>query len=104
PQRIVVDVPERHGHDFGGAVDRDMAEELISVARRKADPKLLCWGLLVDHLRTERIVEVVRAVGPGVDRTGHEFPEWVKILERGLVRIVAMCGCVVDVGGEPQRV
>src|SRR5882762_1024964 len=58
PQRAVVDILQRHGHDLRGAVDCDVAEELQPVARRQVLSLLRARRLHVDELRSERIVEL----------------------------------------------
>src|SRR5215813_12707577 len=73
PQRGIADVLERHGHHLAGAVDRHVAEELQAEARRQVG--LVGWRRLLKlHLRAERVVEVARPPGAGMDRPGDEFP------------------------------
>ncbi len=104
PQRVVGDIAQGHRHHLGGAVDGDVAEELQPIAGRQVLPLRLGRRFDVDLLRAERLVERVRAKRAGMDRPRHEFPEWLEVLERRLVRIVIVRGGVVHVGGEPYGV
>src|SRR6195256_3963239 len=85
PQRVIVDVLERDGHDLSGAIDRHMAEELQPEARRQVVALAVAASLLENGLRAEGVVELLRTPGAGVDRTRDEFPEWLEILEHGRV-------------------
>src|SRR6516165_6450325 len=104
PQGIIVDIPERDRHYLARAVDGDMAEELQPEARRQILSLLLAGRLHIDELRSERGVERIGAEGAGVDRSGYELPEWIEVLEGGLVGIIIMRGGVMHVGGKPERV
>src|SRR5499427_3168762 len=80
-----------------------MAEELHASGWRQV---LLVQPRRLDetHLRAKGIVELVRAESAGMERSGHELPERLEILELRLVRIVVMGGRVVHVRGQPHRV
>src|SRR5947209_899240 len=65
PQRAILDVLERHGHDLGCPVDGDMTEELHAFAGWQVLSLLLAGRLDVADLRTERVVEVI-----GTERAG----------------------------------
>ena len=80
------------GHDFGVAVDVDLAEELEAVRRRQIG-LAFGWGFDELDLGAKRVVELVRAEAAGEDWAGDE------LLGLRLVGIV-----VVDVGCEPDDV
>src|SRR5262245_37956874 len=69
PERVVVPIFQRHGHQFRPAVDYNMAEELQSVGGRGVLTLFLGWRLDVGELRAECVVEVVRTKATGMDRT-----------------------------------
>src|SRR5262249_9525749 len=104
PKGAILDILERHGHHFGGAIDRDVTEELQSLARCNVLALLLAGRLHVTQLRAERVVEIVGTKTSGMDRAGDKFPERLEILEYGLVGIVIVRGRVVHVGRHPDRV
>src|SRR3981081_4458290 len=87
PQRDVADVLERHGHHLARAVDRDMAEELQPEAGRQILATLPARGVLERDARRERVFQLARPRGPGVERTADEFPERLEVLELRAVGI-----------------
>src|SRR6266436_1069638 len=72
PQRAIVPVLQRHGHDLRRPVDCDVTEKLQAFAGRLVR---CARRLHVDELRSERVVHLVLREASGVDRAGHEFPE-----------------------------
>ncbi len=81
-----------------------MAEELQAHGGREI--LALPWrgGLHVFQLRAEGVVEIARAEGARVQRTGHKLPERLEILELRTARVIVMRGRVMDVGREPNDV
>jgi hypothetical protein len=69
-----------------------MAEELHAEARRQIRALLLAWCLGVNDLRPKGTVDRIGTKGAGVDRSGHELPERLEVLEGGLVGIIVMRG------------
>src|SRR5262245_65495096 len=65
PQRAIIPILERHGHDLGRAIDRDMAEKLQAVAGRM-DGRTR--RLHVHELRPEGVVERTLRAASSVDR------------------------------------
>jgi hypothetical protein len=65
---VVIDVLQRHGHGFRGAIDRNVAEELKAERGRQILALLLGRRLDEGELRSERAVEDVGSEGAGVDR------------------------------------
>src|SRR5258705_5727546 len=104
PERAILDVLERHGHDLGCAVDGDMTEELHAFTGCQVWSLLLAGRLDVAQLRPKRVIEVVGPERAGVQRAGHELPERIEILEHRAVWIIVMRRRVVHVGGQPHRV
>src|SRR5262249_36956809 len=104
PKGTILNILERYRHDLGRAVDGDMTEELHAFAGRQVLPLLFAGRLDVADLRTECVVEFVGTEGSGVQRSRHEFPEWVEVLKHRPVRIIVMRGGVMHVGGQPDRV
>src|SRR5262249_6957928 len=81
-----------------------MAEELQAEAGREGLALLLAAAFLVDRTRPERVVELLRRPGAGMQRAGNELPERLEILEHGAVGIVVVRRRVVHVGGDPHSV
>src|SRR5262245_41431024 len=81
-----------------------MAEELQPEAGRQVVALCAAAPLLEDRARTERVVELLRSPGAGMEGAGNEFPERLEVLEHGRVGIVMMRGGVVHVGGDPDRI
>src|SRR5262249_56197465 len=54
PQRAIIPILERHGHDLGRSIDRDIAKKLKAVTRRLVR-RAGC--LHVNDLRSECVVE-----------------------------------------------
>src|SRR6267142_5723642 len=79
PQRHIGAVAQRHGHLAGRAIDFDMTEELHA---RRGRQVLLVEARRLDelHFGAKGVVEFVRTEGPGMQRTGDEFPERVELL------------------------
>src|SRR5262249_1080665 len=98
PQRAIIPILERHGHDLGRSIDRDMAEKLQAVARRLVR-RAGC--LHVDDLPSDPLVGRIWREASGVDGARDELPERLEILEYRLVGIVIMRSGIVHVGGEP---
>src|SRR5262245_44489635 len=81
-----------------------MAEELQPEAGRQVVALSAAASLLENGARTEGVVERLRPPGAGMEGAGNEFPERLEVLEHGRVGIVIMCGGVVHVGGDPDRI
>ena len=104
PEVLVIDVLEGDRHHSARAVDRHLAEELQPEAGRQVVALRAAAPLLEDRARTERVVELLRSPGAGMEGAGNEFPERLEVLEHGRVGIVIMRGGVVHVGGDPDRI
>src|SRR5215468_5773447 len=76
PQRAIVPILERHGHDLRCSVDRDVAEELQAIARRLVRR---AWRLYVRNLRSDRCDKLDLGEASSGDRTRDAFPNRIQI-------------------------
>ncbi|KPY20432.1 putative SAM-dependent methyltransferase [Pseudomonas coronafaciens pv. porri] len=65
----------------------------------------MCRRRLLEHqLRAKRLVQHVGAIAARIQWPGHEFPERVKVLKHGSIRLVMMRRAVMDIGGQPDTI
>src|SRR4051812_7996060 len=81
PEVAVVDVLQRHAHDAASPIDVDAAEELQAETGREVLALSRATAVLIHRDRAKGVVELARAPGAGMQRTGDEFPERLETLK-----------------------
>ena len=97
-QRALGDVFERDTKLSRGGGELYLAEELVSSSGAATS------RFLEEHLGAKGVVEPVGAKAARMDWPGDKLVKWEEVLVLRSIRVVVVCGAVVDIGGKPDDI